>query len=87
METRVAIIGVIVESPEAVEPLNALLHQFAGHIIGRMGVPCPAKGISVISVALDAPQDVINALSGKIGRIAGLSAKTAYSHVITKGRG
>lgn len=84
METRVAIVGIIVEKTDAVETLNDVLHQYAGYIIGRMGIPYKSKGISIISIALDAPQDIINALTGKIGRIKGISAKTAYSNVITK---
>lgn len=79
METRVAIAAIIVENPDSVAPLNALLHQYSSYIIGRMGIPYPPKGISVISIALDAPQDVISALTGKIGRLDGVSAKTAYS--------
>ena len=79
METRVAVIGIIVEEPEAVEQLNAVLHEYGGYIIGRMGIPYRAKGINIISVAMDAPQDQISALSGKIGRLPGVSAKAAYS--------
>ncbi|MDR1630886.1 MAG: iron-only hydrogenase system regulator [Oscillospiraceae bacterium] len=81
METRVAVLGIIVENPESVEKLNALLHDFAPYIIGRMGVPYRNKNISIISVALDAPQDAISALSGKIGRLPGINVKTAYSNV------
>ncbi|MDR2650008.1 MAG: iron-only hydrogenase system regulator [Clostridiales bacterium] len=84
MDTRVAIIGIIVENPDSAETLNRLLHQYAEHIIGRMGIPYRRKAISIISVAMDAPQDIINALSGKLGRIPGISAKTAYSNVITR---
>ena len=68
METRVAVIAVIVRQGGSVTELNGLLHQYAEHIIGRMGVPYPARGVSVISVAMDAPGDVISALSGKLGR-------------------
>jgi len=84
-ETRVAVMGIIVEDTKSVEPLNALLHEYARYIIGRMGVPYREKGISVVSVALDAPQDSISALSGKIGKLKGVSVKTAYSNVITNG--
>lgn len=80
MDTRIALIGIIVENMESVEPLNQLLHEYGPHIIGRMGVPYRPKQVSVISVAIDAPQDVINALSGKIGRLEGVSAKTVYSN-------
>ena len=84
METRIALIGIIVESTESVEQLNHLLHEYGSHIIGRMGIPYREKGINIISIAIDAPQDVISSLSGKIGRLKGVSAKTAYSNVITK---
>ena len=84
METRVALIGIIVENEASVAALNDLLHQYAPYIIGRMGVPYRARGVSIISVALDAPQDAIAALSGKLGRLEGVSAKTQYSNIITK---
>ena len=79
METRVAVIGIIVENKDSVQELNAILHEYGEYIIGRMGVPYRARGISVISVAVDAPQTAISALSGKIGSLSGVSAKTAYS--------
>ena len=81
MDTRVAVISIIVEQEDAIEELNALLHEARQYIVGRMGIPYQPKGISIISIALDAPQDVINALSGKIGRLAGITAKTVYSNV------
>lgn len=84
METRVAIIGVIVENEQSVGTLNTLLHEYNRYIIGRMGLPYREKKISIISVVVDAPQDVISALSGKIGKLPGVSTKTAYSNVITK---
>ena len=80
MDTRIALIGIIVENMESVDPLNQLLHEYGPHIIGRMGVPYRPKQVSVISVANYAPQYVINALSGKIGRLEGVSAKTVYSN-------
>ena len=83
METRVALIGIIVEKESSVAQLNELLHQYGRYIIGRMGIPYREKGISIISIAIDAPQDIISALSGKIGRLKGVSTKTAYSNVIT----
>ena len=83
METRVAVISLIVTQPEAVEELNAILHTYSSYIIGRMGLPYREKGVNIISVVLDAPQDAISALSGKIGRLEGVSAKTLYSNVIT----
>ena len=79
METRVALIGIIVESTEAVDQLNALLHDYGQYIIGRMGIPYREKGINVISIAIDAPQDVISTLSGKLGNLPNMSVKTAYS--------
>ncbi len=79
METRVAVMSIIVEKTDAVEALNAVLHQFGEHIIGRMGIPYREKNINIISIALDAPQDVISALSGKIGNIDGVCVKTAFS--------
>ena len=84
METRVALIGIIFENEASVAALNDLLHQYAPYIIGRMGVPYRARGVNIISVALDAPQDAIAALSGKLGRLEGVSAKTQYSNIITK---
>lgn len=83
MDSRVAVIGIIVENEASVEPLNSVLHEYGKYIIGRMGLPYRAKSINIISIAVDAPQDVISALSGKVGRLAGVSAKTAYSGVIT----
>ena len=84
METRVALIGIIVEDESSVASLNDLLHQYAPYIIGRMGVPYRPRGVNIVSVALDAPQDAISALSGKLGRLEGVSAKTQYSNIITK---
>lgn len=81
METRVAVMSVIVESPDSVAPLNALLHDYGEYIIGRMGIPYRSKGINIISIALDAPQEKISALSGGIGRLPGVSVKTVYSAV------
>lgn len=79
MGTRVAVLAIIVKNPEAVTALNELLHQYASRIIGRMGVPYHARGVNIISVAMDAPADEISALSGKIGRLAGVTAKTVYA--------
>ena len=82
METRVAVMSIIVENPESEGPLNALLHEFGEYIIGRMGIPYRERKISIISVAIDAPQNTIAALSGRIGKLEGVSVKTAYSAVI-----
>lgn len=84
MDTRVALISIIVENDEVTEKLNHLLHEQRQYIIGRMGIPYREKGINIISIAIDAPQDVISALSGKIGALNGVSTKTAYSNVISK---
>ncbi|MEA4845957.1 MAG: TM1266 family iron-only hydrogenase system putative regulator [Clostridiaceae bacterium] len=84
METRVAIIGIIVEENNSVEKLNNILHEYSGYIVGRMGIPYRERKINIISIAVDAPQDIISALSGKIGKLAGISAKTAYSNVYAK---
>ena len=81
METRIALIGIIVESPDSIQQLNGLLHEYSNYIIGRMGIPYRDRNVSIISVAIDAPQDMINALSGKIGRLQGISAKTTYANV------
>ena len=79
METRVAVISIIIENGESVQKVNDILHQYSEHIIGRMGIPYRKKGMSIISIALDAPQDIINTLSGKIGKLDGVSSKAAYS--------
>ena len=79
METRVAVLAIIVREGAAVTALNELLHQYGKHIIGRMGVPYHQRGVNIISVAMDAPADVISALSGKIGRLPGITAKTVYA--------
>ncbi len=81
MASRVAIVGIIVENPEAVEKLNAILHEYAGYIVGRMGIPYRERKLSIISIAVDAPQDIISAMAGRIGRLSGVSAKTVYSAV------
>ncbi|MDD6058319.1 MAG: iron-only hydrogenase system regulator [Clostridiales bacterium] len=87
METRIALIGIIVENPDSVERLNQLLHEYGSYIIGRMGIPYRQKHVHVISIVIDASQDVINALTGKIGRMEGITAKTVYSSVKTTGGG
>ena len=81
MDTRIALIGIVVESTEAVEDLNKLLSEYGTYIFGRMGVPHREKGVNVISIAIDAPNDIINALSGKIGMLPGMSSKTTYAKV------
>ncbi|MBE6601931.1 MAG: iron-only hydrogenase system regulator [Ruminococcaceae bacterium] len=81
METRVAVMSIIVENNEAVNEINSLLHEYGEYIIGRMGIPYRKRAISIISIALDAPQNTISTLSGKIGNLSGVSVKTAYSGV------
>ena len=82
METRVAVIGIIVENTESAEKINSKLHEYAQYILGRMGVPYQKRGISVISIIIDAPQPVISALSGKLGKLEGVSTKALYSNVM-----
>ena len=81
METRIAVMSIIVEKGGAVEQLNELIHEYGEFIIGRMGIPYRDRGINIISIVLDAPQDKIAALSGKVGNLSGVTAKTAYSKV------
>ena len=81
-ENRIALIGIIIENNEISENVNAVLHEYGEHIIGRMGIPYRKKGINIVSIALDAPQDTISALAGKLGNIEGLRVKTAYSNVV-----
>lgn len=85
-ETRVAVMGIIVEDMNSTETLNAILHEYGKCIIGRMGVPYREKNISIVSIALDAPQDTISSMAGKIGKLSGVSVKTAYSNVVTNGK-
>ncbi|MBR3241335.1 MAG: iron-only hydrogenase system regulator [Parasporobacterium sp.] len=79
MDTRVAILGIVIENQESVEKLNGFLHDYSAFIIGRMGVPYKERGISLISIMLDGPADEISALSGKIGQLQGVTAKAVYS--------
>ncbi len=81
MNTRVAAISIIVEDPESVERLNAILHEAGEYIIGRMGVPYREKGISIIMVAINAPQDYTSEITGKIGRLSGVNVKTSYANI------
>ena len=83
METRVAVMSIIVENPDMVEKVNSILHDYSEFIIGRMGLPYRKRSISIIAIALDAPQNTIAALSGKIGNLPGISVKTAYSSVFS----
>lgn len=85
METRIAALSIIVEDPASVEKLNAILHDYGRYIIGRMGIPYHKRDISIISIVLDAPNDVISALSGKLGMLPNVSAKTVYSRLLFSG--
>lgn len=80
-ETRVAILAIVVENPTHTEQLNQILHQYRQYIIGRMGLPYDKQGISLISVAVDAPTGIISAMSGKIGMLDGITAKAVYSKI------
>lgn len=82
MEKRIAVIGIIVENKDSVESLNSLLHEYGEYIVGRMGLPYKERNLSIVSVAVDAPQDMISTLSGKIGKLDGISVKAAYSNKI-----
>ncbi len=82
METRVAVMSIIVEDGNSVETINAILHEHGEYIIGRMGIPYRQRKISIISIAMDAPQNVISTIAGKIGGLTGVSVKTAYSSVV-----
>ncbi len=81
MEKRVAVMAIVIDDRNAVEKLNSVLHEYSEFIIGRMGLPYKERDISIVSVALDAPQDSISALAGKLGNIEGVSVKTAYSNI------
>lgn len=80
-QTRVALLGIVVEDPDSVEPLNRLLHQYKDYIIGRMGLPYHKRNISIISIVLDAPADAISSLAGKVGMLPGVTAKAVYSKI------
>ena len=82
METRVALLSIIVDKKNSVEKLNALLHEYGEYIIGRMGIPYKKREINIISIAMDAPQDVTSEMAGKIGRLEGVNVKTSFSGVI-----
>ena len=85
-ETRVALLAIVVENPQSVGALNELLHEYGSYIIGRMGLPYPKRRVNLISVMLDATNDVISALSGKVGRLEGVSSKVVYSKLEQGGR-
>ena len=78
-ETRVALLGIIVENPNSVEKLNAILHNYGQYIVGRMGIPYHKRNVNIISVVIDAPADIVSSVSGKIGMLEGVTAKAVYS--------
>ncbi len=79
METRIALIGIIVENMDSVDSINQVLHEYGSHIVGRMGIPYKQKNVSIISIVIDADNNVISSLSGKLGMLDGISVKTVYS--------
>ena len=83
METRIALIGIVVENKESAKKLNDTLHDYGDYIVGRMGIPYPKRNISVISIIIDAPGDTISALSGKLGLVPHVNIKTVYSKLTT----
>ena len=84
MQTRIAVVSIIVDDESSIEELNKILHEYGKFIIGRMGIPYRKCGVNIISIAMDAPQDEISALSGKIGHLKGITSKTAYSNVVSE---
>lgn len=82
METRVAAVSIILENPQSAPMVNDILNQYNEYVVGRMGIPYKQRGLSIISIVIDAPQDVISTMSGKLGRLQGVSAKAAYSKYI-----
>lgn len=81
METRIAVLSIIVEDVEETAQLNDIIHEFAQYVVGRMGIPYREKGINIISLVVDAPQNAINTLSGRIGRLKGVTSKATYAKV------
>ncbi len=81
MESRLAILAIVVEDLSVTDQMNAVLHEYKDYIIGRMGIPYKAKHVCLVSIAIDAPEETIGALGGKLGRICGLTVKTAYSRI------
>lgn len=79
METRIALIGIIVENLNSTDKINEILHCYNSYIVGRMGIPYRSRGVAIISVVVDAPNDIISAMSGKLGRIDGVSSKVQYT--------
>ena len=86
MENRIALLGIVVEEESSAEPLNRLLSEYKQYVVGRMGIPYRQRGVNLISIVLDAPADAISALSGKIGMLSGVSAKTVYAKLPENGK-
>lgn len=84
MDTKIALIGIIVESAKSAAPVNSLLHEYSSYIVGRMGIPYSKKEVNIISIVIDAPENIISALSGKLGRIGGISVKTMIAKTKSK---
>lgn len=87
MDKRVALLGIVIENPESVEPLNQILHEYKDYIVGRMGIPYRERQVSIISIVIDAPVNLINSLSGKIGMLSGVNAKAIYSKLTEEKNG
>ncbi|HNY11634.1 MAG TPA: iron-only hydrogenase system regulator [Candidatus Wallbacteria bacterium] len=81
METRIALVGIIVEDSDSVQKINDILHEYREYIVGRMGIPYHKRNVSVISIVIDAPCDIVSALSGKLGMIPHVNTKTVYSKI------
>jgi len=79
METRVALIGIVLENYDSAEKMNRILHEYGDYVIGRMGIPYREKNMNIISLAVDAPMDIISSISGKLGMLPGVSSKTIYA--------
>lgn len=84
MDTKIALIGIIVERAQAASSVNSLLHEYGSYIVGRMGIPYSKKGVNIISIVIDAPENIISTLSGKLGRIDGISVKTMIAKTTSK---
>ena len=84
MENRIALIGIVMDEPEAAESLNRILHEYKDYIVGRMGIPYRARSVNLISIVIDAPNDVISALTGRVGQLPGTTAQALYSKVEKK---
>ena len=84
MDTKIALIGIIVESAEAASFVNRLLHEYSSYVVGRMGIPYSKKEVNIISIVIDAPENVISALSGKLGKLEGISVKTMIAKTKNK---